>query len=174
MSFIASILFLAASVFFIIGMIAPKKLSMPRKKSGAIAFGLMAASMVIMPKTVSLTAEEQAAKSQEKKADEAKAAANKERDNLAKNRVETLTPPEPTKKSGTLLDKIVDNQMDKITDKVGRDSVTKYEIALRNGGRMDICVAAMGVSAAWLQAKNESEYANAKAVEKQKCKAAGL
>jgi predicted component of type VI protein secretion system len=65
-------------------------------------------------------------------------------------------------------------QMESIYDKVAKDSVAQYEIAKRGGDVMQTCVQAMGVSAAYLQAKNEPKYNEWKAIEKADCKAAGM
>lgn len=59
-------------------------------------------------------------------------------------------------------------------DKVARDEVEKYEIAKRNGSPIDICVQAMMVSAAYLQAKDELNYKLAKQTEKEACARANV
>jgi hypothetical protein len=64
--------------------------------------------------------------------------------------------------------------MDDITAKVARDSVQQYEIAKRSGNAIDVCVQAGLVSAAFLQAKDEANYASWKAIEKADCKRAGM
>ena len=59
--------------------------------------------------------------------------------------------------------------------KVARDAAVEFDIARRNGGTaMDLCVQASFVNAAWLQAKNEAEYAKWKTAEKEWCALAGL
>jgi len=52
--------------------------------------------------------------------------------------------------------------------------VAQYEIAERQGDKMQICVQAGLVSAAYLQAKNESSYRNWKYIENTACKQAGV
>jgi len=61
-----------------------------------------------------------------------------------------------------------------IENQVASDAVKEYEIAQRNGTRMDACVHAGLVAAAYLQAKNESDYRQWKAIERTDCSAAGL
>jgi len=61
-----------------------------------------------------------------------------------------------------------------IEDKVAVDAVTQYGIAKRQGDAMQTCVQAGMVSAAYLQAKNETEYTRWKATEKTDCAKAGL
>lgn len=68
----------------------------------------------------------------------------------------------------------VNNQMQEISDKVAQDSVQEYEIAKRQGDKMQACVQAGMVSAAFLQAHDEINYNKWKAVEKADCKAAGM
>ena len=58
--------------------------------------------------------------------------------------------------------------------KVADDAVKEYEIAKRNGTKMDVCVQAGLVTAAYLQAKDEDKYREWKATEKADCTAAGL
>lgn len=58
--------------------------------------------------------------------------------------------------------------------KVADDAVKEYKMVKRNGTRMDICVHAGLVAAAYLQAKNEDEYRRWKATEKSDCAVAGL
>ncbi len=54
-------------------------------------------------------------------------------------------------------------------DQVAKDAVEQYEIASRHGAASDICVHAMMVSAAYLQAKDEPNYARWKQTEKADC-----
>lgn len=54
------------------------------------------------------------------------------------------------------------------------DSIDQYNIAKRSGSKMDACVQAGFVSAAYLQAKDEDGYKHWKDVEKADCKRAGL
>ena len=71
-------------------------------------------------------------------------------------------------------DQMVDQQMDAINKKVAEDAVEQYEIAERQGDPMQICVQAGFVSAAYLQAKDESNYNYWKSIERMRCTAAGL
>jgi hypothetical protein len=64
--------------------------------------------------------------------------------------------------------------MQGIENQVAADAVEEYRIAERQGDRMQICVQAGLVSAAFLQAKDESNYRNWKGTEKQRCTAAGF
>lgn len=72
-----------------------------------------------------------------------------------------------TQKGGAMI-------VDDAYRQVAADAVTQYEIASRNGTKMDKCMAAMGVSAAFLQSKNEPQYKAAKDRERVDCKAAGM
>lgn len=64
--------------------------------------------------------------------------------------------------------------LDSITRKVATDAVAQYEMAKRQGDALQTCVQAGFVSAAWLQAKDESKYIAAKATEKADCAKAGM
>jgi hypothetical protein len=64
--------------------------------------------------------------------------------------------------------------LDNIYKQVSVDSVQKYEIAKRQGDKIQICVQAGLVSASYLQEKNETEYQKWKAIEKSDCSSAGL
>jgi hypothetical protein len=68
----------------------------------------------------------------------------------------------------------VTNTMADIEHKVANDAVAQYGIAKRQGDAMQVCVQAGMVSAAWLQAKDETQYGQWKAVEKADCARAGL
>ena len=61
-----------------------------------------------------------------------------------------------------------------IYQKVSDDSVDQYNMAVRAGDKIEICVRAGLVSAAFSQAKNEPEYLKWKAVEKKDCRRAGM
>lgn len=76
--------------------------------------------------------------------------------------------------AGSAKDPITTNAMDNIYGKVSSDAVSQYGIAKRNGNAMDACVQAGMVSAAFLQAKDEANYAKWKATEKDDCKVAGI
>lgn len=68
----------------------------------------------------------------------------------------------------------VNKQMEDITKKVANDAVESYEIAKRQGDKIQICVQAMLVSAAYLQAKDESNYGNWKTIERLDCRRSGI
>jgi len=63
--------------------------------------------------------------------------------------------------------------MQGIENKVAADAVEQYRIAERQGDKMQICVQAGLAAAAFLQAKDESNYRIWKDTEKQQCDAAG-
>lgn len=76
--------------------------------------------------------------------------------------------------SRSVTDAVVNPQMNAITDKVARDAVDKYNMAKETGSAIDICVQAGLVEAAWLQAKNQTEYKNWHAIKQSDCKKAGM
>ncbi len=57
---------------------------------------------------------------------------------------------------------------------VANDFAEQYELAKRNGTKMDVCVRAGFVAEGFLQAKDEASYAKWKRIERADCKAAGL
>lgn len=61
-----------------------------------------------------------------------------------------------------------------VETQVAEDAVAQYEIAKQQGDPMQTCVQAMGVSAAWLQAKDSAKYQAAKWTEKMDCQRAGM
>ena len=61
-----------------------------------------------------------------------------------------------------------------VYDKVVNDAVEQYQIATRQGDKMQICVQASLVSAAYLQAKDEVNYNEWKKIEKVRCETAGI
>lgn len=61
-----------------------------------------------------------------------------------------------------------------IHKQVSADAVDQYNIAKRQGDKIQICVQAGLVSAAYLQEKNEASYNEWKAVEKEDCQKAGI
>lgn len=61
-----------------------------------------------------------------------------------------------------------------LENKVADDAVKEYEIAKRHGTKMDVCVHAGLVSAAYLQAKDENKYREWKVIEAGDCSAAGV
>ena len=64
--------------------------------------------------------------------------------------------------------------MNSLYQQVSTDAVKQYEIAARQGDKIQICVQAGLVSAAYLQAKDEANYQSWKAVEKRDCSRAGM
>jgi len=69
---------------------------------------------------------------------------------------------------------IVQNEQNNIERKVANDAVEQYNIAKRQGDRIQICVQAGFVSAAYLQAKDQENYNRWKSIEKSDCRAAGM
>jgi hypothetical protein len=61
-----------------------------------------------------------------------------------------------------------------LENKVASDAEAEYRIAKRNGTAMDACVHAGFVAAAYLQAKDETDYRQWKTIEASDCAAAGL
>jgi hypothetical protein len=61
-----------------------------------------------------------------------------------------------------------------IEQQVAQDSVDQYNITKQSGTAIDQCVHAGMVTAAYLQAKDQSSYATWKATEKRDCAAAGM
>ncbi|OHA86992.1 MAG: hypothetical protein A3A96_03580 [Candidatus Zambryskibacteria bacterium RIFCSPLOWO2_01_FULL_39_39] len=72
------------------------------------------------------------------------------------------------------LEKQSKRELDDIYKQVSADAVQQYEIAKRQGDKIQICVQAGMVSAAYLQEKNEMSYQQWKAIEKVDCSEAGL
>lgn len=64
--------------------------------------------------------------------------------------------------------------MQKIEDQVATDAVNQYNIAKKSSDPIQICVQAGLVAAAYLQAKDESNYLAWKETEKADCKRAGM
>ena len=64
--------------------------------------------------------------------------------------------------------------MTDIRAKVANDAVAQYGIAKRQGDLMQTCVQAGFVSAAYLQARDETQYGQWKATEKEDCAKAGV
>lgn len=67
-----------------------------------------------------------------------------------------------------------EQQLETIHAKVADDAVEQYDIAKKQGDKVQICAQAGIVSAAYMQAKDEPKYNEWKAVEKADCKAAGI
>ena len=76
--------------------------------------------------------------------------------------------------AGGGMDHQVAQDMSKIEDQVAQDAVNQYNIAVRQGDAMQICVQAGLVSAAYLQAKDEPNYQTWKRAEQKDCKRAGV
>jgi hypothetical protein len=72
------------------------------------------------------------------------------------------------------LNKQVERDMQEIENKVASDAVAQFQIAKAQGDKMQICVQAGLVSAAYLQAKDTANYNAWKEIEKGWCKVAGL
>jgi hypothetical protein len=72
------------------------------------------------------------------------------------------------------LEKQAANNMQKIEQQVAGDSVEQYVIAKRNGSAMDACAHAGLVSAAYLQAKDETHYQQWEKIERADCARAGV
>ena len=66
------------------------------------------------------------------------------------------------------------SSMNSLYNSVATDAVKQYEIAARQGDKIQICVQAGLVSAAYLQAKDETNYQAWKATEKKVCERAGM
>ena len=72
------------------------------------------------------------------------------------------------------LEKDAATEMQHIERSVASDAVQEYQIAKRQGDPMQICVQAGLVSAAYLQAKDETNYRIWKETEHQDCAAVGI
>jgi hypothetical protein len=66
------------------------------------------------------------------------------------------------------------HEMQKIENQVATDALNQYQIAKREGNAMQVCVQAGLVSAAYLQAKDESNYRVWKETEGADCRRAGV
>ena len=73
-----------------------------------------------------------------------------------------------------MTDAIAAPQMGALSDKVARDAVDQYQISRSGGDKIQICVQAGLVAAAYLQAKNQLKYVEWKEKERADCAAAGL
>jgi hypothetical protein len=83
----------------------------------------------------------------------------------------SAAPSRPSAPSLRPLTGIFENSINR---QVVDDAVREYDIAKRNGTKIDACVHAGFVSAAYLQAKDEEGYQRAKATEKADCRRAGV
>lgn len=68
----------------------------------------------------------------------------------------------------------VSRDLKSINEKVVSDTLKQYEIAKMQGDKMQICVQAGLVAAAYLQAQNATQYNVWKEIEKGTCQKAGL
>lgn len=64
--------------------------------------------------------------------------------------------------------------MQGVTNQVANDMVEQYNIAKQQGDKIQTCVQAGIVSAAYLQAKDQPNYNQWKATQKQDCRKAGV
>jgi len=76
--------------------------------------------------------------------------------------------------AGGGFDKKLASDMNNIYNTVAQDAVAQYNIAKNQGDPIQICVQAGMVSAAYLQAKDQSNYQRWKATEAADCKRAGV
>jgi len=76
--------------------------------------------------------------------------------------------------AGGGLEHQAQKDMKKIEDQVAADAVAQYNIAKAQGDKIQICVQAGFVSAAYLQAKDEPNYQTWKNKEKEDCRKAGM
>jgi len=74
----------------------------------------------------------------------------------------------------TGCDEVAKQQMQTIENQVTEDAIKQYEIAYRQGDKMQIYVQAGMVAAAYLQAQDEENYRKWKAIEKEAGKKVGL
>jgi hypothetical protein len=91
--------------------------------------------------------------------------------------VSTSATTEPSNKPSIFSEAIAevgDDQMQAIENKVAEDAVKQYEIAKREGDKMQIYIQASLVAAAYLQANDEPNYRKWKAIERKAGNAAGL
>jgi hypothetical protein len=72
------------------------------------------------------------------------------------------------------LEKQTVKTMDSVYSQVVADSIEQYEITKRGGDKIDICVHAGLIVAAYLQAKDEINYQKWKRIQKADCDTAGM
>ena len=63
----------------------------------------------------------------------------------------------------------IESEMDNIYNQVIQDELDKWEIVLKGRDKMEICVQAQMVAAAYLQAKDEGNYLQWKKIEETAC-----
>ncbi|MDP4011958.1 MAG: zinc ribbon domain-containing protein [Candidatus Roizmanbacteria bacterium] len=78
------------------------------------------------------------------------------------------------KSSSSILEQQTSRSMDTIYSQVSSDAVQQYEMTKRNGDKIETCVYAGFVSAAYLQAKDEANYQKWKQTESVDCANAGM
>lgn len=76
--------------------------------------------------------------------------------------------------SSKTIQPISSNGKGGIYQRVADDAVAQYNIAKAQGDKIQICVQAGFVSAAYLQAQNQSSYNNWKDIQKMDCERAGI
>ncbi len=72
------------------------------------------------------------------------------------------------------LEKQTKTELRNISNMVAEDAVKEYNIATKSGDKVSICVQAGFVSAAYLQAQDETNYLIWKEIEKDDCERAGV
>lgn len=76
---------------------------------------------------------------------------------------------------GVLANMKTSSQVEKdIHNEVAADSLKEYELAKKHGDRADVCLRAGLVAEAYLQAKDEENYAKWRDIERADCRRAGL
>lgn len=73
-----------------------------------------------------------------------------------------------------MMDDATAAQMNKINNQVTADQVAQYEMVKRAGDKMQTCVHAGMVEAAYIQAKDDANFQKWTAIKKTDCAAAGL
>lgn len=63
---------------------------------------------------------------------------------------------------------------DYLVDSGATEQIKVYEIAKKNGAKLEACTQAMAIAALFLQAKNEDAWKEWKAKEKEDCESAGM
>lgn len=84
----------------------------------------------------------------------------------------------PEVPGASAIEKVMNSATEQVSAGLNRqvidDSVKQYEISKRSGTKIDACVHAGVVAAAFLQAKDEDGYTQWKATEKKDCTRAGM
>ncbi len=71
-------------------------------------------------------------------------------------------------------DKVEDAIQKDMQEDIAKDLIEQYEIAKRQGNKMDTCTHAGAVAMTYLSAKDEANYAKWTATQNAECTAAGL